>query len=1033
MGMNKKLRKIAAGALAVAMVMGIMLIVASGVKAQPPAPSMYLVPATETFTTSNASVGTLFNVTCWINVNQTSTGWSAALTFDPTILQVVTGAFTGSGESQWLQSSGIPTTSIIAEPPYWNNTDGTVGEPNGFGETAYAPYTATSNTGSLFTIEFNITQAPSAGNTLSTEIQLDPNFSFAFDNLGLEESGFNLGNCSYTFSSGVVQAKNQITFTQTGLDSSASGTVVTVNGTTETFSQLPYSTLVNSGDTLVFSYQSTVLSSTTGKQFQNTGVNVTSPLTVASNETVTGSYETQYQVSFAVSPSAAGTTTPSGTNVNETAGSLPISAEANSGFVFSSWTMTGSITIANASAFSTTATISGPGNITANFVTGVTFVVSFTETGLPSSTSWSVTFNGSPGSSTTSTITFTGIANGGYPYTVGTVTGFSASLSSGTVTVSNANVTVAVNFTAAVTYSVGFNETGLSSGTSWNVTFNGSPGSSTTSTVTFMGVVNGNYSYSIGSVSGFSASPSSGSITVSNANVTVAINFTVTVVTPTFVVNFTETGLPSSTSWSVTFNGSQSSSTTSTITFKAQNGNYSYSVTGPTGFAASPASGSVLVSGTDVNVSIAFASTLTRSSTSIVCSPNPGPVNSPITCTATVTGSSPTGKVTWSTSSSTGSFSPTISTLSKGTCSTTYIDTSSGSVNITASYSGDSNNLPSNDTIILTLTASHDVIVVSVSANASVTQGSELPIDVEVANNGTVPETSVVVNATANGTLIGTPQTLLPLSVGTAAKLTFTWNTTSVPAGTYILTATVTPPPAQTDLSEISKSTTTQVVKPQPTQFYLTVTSAHDSPSPPSGFFNTGKDITESVTSPVSGGTGTQYVCTGWTGSGSVPASGTGTSVTFAITANSTITWTWKTQFEVTIDQQGVGPDFTGTVATVDGLNYTHDALPSILWWDNQSNHSFSFASPLIVNTSKQYTWNSTSGLSTLQNGTLTVIGPGSLTGNYATVSPTSLTSILFKPSFDLAVALALGLIAAALLLMFIGIDARTHSRKKKQ
>jgi hypothetical protein len=135
----------------------------------------------------------------------------------------------------------------------------------------------------------------------------------------------------------------------------------------------------------------------------------------------------------------------------------------------------------------------------------------------------------------------------------------------------------------------------------------------------------------------------------------------------------------------------------------------------------------------------------------------------------------------------------------------------------------------------------------------------------------------------------------------------------------------------------------------------------------------------------------------------------------------------------VTIDQQGVGPDFTGTIATVDGSSYTLDALPSILWWDSQSNHSFSFASPLIVNTSKQYTWNSTSGLSSLQSGTLTVTGPGNLTGNYVVVSIIPPTSILFKPMFDFAAALALGLIAATVLLMFIGIDARTPSRKKKQ
>jgi len=171
------------------------------VKAQPPAPAMWLQPATEAFNISTASVGTLFNVTAWINTTETSTGWSAALTFNALQLRVVMGTFTGSGgtESEWLQSSGVPVTSVLAELPTWNNTAGTIGEPSGFGEAAYAPYVATSNLGSLFIIEFNITQAPAAGSTLSSVIQFDPGYSYGFDSNGIAESGFNLGNCAYSF------------------------------------------------------------------------------------------------------------------------------------------------------------------------------------------------------------------------------------------------------------------------------------------------------------------------------------------------------------------------------------------------------------------------------------------------------------------------------------------------------------------------------------------------------------------------------------------------------------------------------------------------------------------------------------------------------------------------------------------------------------------------------------------------------------------------------------------------------------------
>ena len=447
--MNGKLRRMIAAAIVLVMMVGTLQIIMPRVEAQPPGPSMYLVPSTETFSTNTASVGTLFNVTGWINVTESSTGWSAGLLFNASQLQVVTATFSGTGgtESLWLQDSSIPTTSVLAESAYWNNTLGTVGEPSGFGETAYYPYVATSNVGSLFVIEFNITQAPPPGGSLTSNIQWDPTLSYGFDSNGLEEYGFSFGNCTYTFSSSTVVTPQHITFAQSGLDSSASGTVVTVNGTAETFSQLPYTVSANTGDTLIFSYQTTVSSSISGKQFINTGVNVTSPLTVSATETVTGSYETQYQVSFAVSPSGDGTTSPSGTNVWEDAGSLSISATPNSGFVFSSWTTTGSITVSNPSSASTTANVAGSGTITASFVSGVTYSVTFNESGLTPGTTWSVTFNSLTESSTSNTITFTGVSNGGYSYTVGSVSGFAASPASGSITVSSANVSQTITFT----------------------------------------------------------------------------------------------------------------------------------------------------------------------------------------------------------------------------------------------------------------------------------------------------------------------------------------------------------------------------------------------------------------------------------------------------------------------------------------------------------------------------------------------------------------------------------------------------------
>ncbi len=68
-------------------------------------------------------------------------------------------------------------------------------------------------------------------------------------------------------------------------------------------------------------------------------------------------------------------------------------------------------------------------------------------------------------------------------------------------------------------------ETGLSPGTSWSVSLNGTSNSSTTATIGFR-ETNGTYSYSVATVPGYTASPSSGSITVSGSAVAQTITFT---------------------------------------------------------------------------------------------------------------------------------------------------------------------------------------------------------------------------------------------------------------------------------------------------------------------------------------------------------------------------------------------------------------------------------------------------------------------------------------------------------------------------
>ncbi|MCL5963184.1 MAG: protease pro-enzyme activation domain-containing protein [Candidatus Thermoplasmatota archaeon] len=161
---------------------------------------------------------------------------------------------------------------------------------------------------------------------------------------------------------------------------------------------------------------------------------------------------------------------------------------------------------------------------------------------------------------------------------------------------------------AATTYAVQFVESGLPSGTSFSVTLNGATSSSGSGTVSFS-EVNGSYSFSIGSVSGYTASPSSGTVVVSGSAVSESITFTASSSPPptatTYAVQFVESGLPSGTSFSVTLNGATSSGS-GTVSFSEVNGSYSFSVGSVSGYTASPSSGTVVVSGSAVSESITF-------------------------------------------------------------------------------------------------------------------------------------------------------------------------------------------------------------------------------------------------------------------------------------------------------------------------------------------------------------------------------------------------------------------------------------------
>ncbi len=154
------------------------------------------------------------------------------------------------------------------------------------------------------------------------------------------------------------------------------------------------------------------------------------------------------------------------------------------------------------------------------------FTVTFSEAGLPPGTSWSVTLNGALRSTGATSLQFS-VPNGTYAYQVGDVAGWhETSLSyTGSILVRGSVPTLPTLLFHLVQYPVSIAEQGLPPGTSWNVTLDGTPQSTTTTTITFQ-EANGTYTFSVGAVGGYSASPSSGSVRVSGASANATITFT---------------------------------------------------------------------------------------------------------------------------------------------------------------------------------------------------------------------------------------------------------------------------------------------------------------------------------------------------------------------------------------------------------------------------------------------------------------------------------------------------------------------------
>ncbi len=99
---------------------------------------------------------------------------------------------------------------------------------------------------------------------------------------------------------GTYKVQWEVTFAQSGLSADATGTVVTVDGSPKTFAQLSFSKFVDAGATVSYAYSDPVTSSVAGKRYVLTtpAPSPATGFTVSAAVTVTGTYKTQYQLTF---------------------------------------------------------------------------------------------------------------------------------------------------------------------------------------------------------------------------------------------------------------------------------------------------------------------------------------------------------------------------------------------------------------------------------------------------------------------------------------------------------------------------------------------------------------------------------------------------------------------------------------------------------------------------------------------------------------------------------------------------------------
>ena len=242
------------------------------------------------------------------------------------------------------------------------------------------------------------------------------------------------------------------------------------------------------------------------------------------------------------------------------------------------------------------------------------------ENGLPLSTQWTYTFNGTSYTLTNNSYNYS-LVNGNYALSVSSVNGYNVAYPS-TIVIDNASKIAYVNFSTIPKYTVHIKENGLPLGKSWNFTIKHDSSvivsESLSSDEYNTSLQNGTYYLYAGSESGYHLNIHTSPFTVSGSVITEYVNYSAI---PTYTLYLKESGLSSGTKWIAYVNSVEYSSTNEYINVSGlNNGTYSISIDNVVDYSLGTYPNSFTINGNNEYINVSFTHNLSLYNLKIIAS-----------------------------------------------------------------------------------------------------------------------------------------------------------------------------------------------------------------------------------------------------------------------------------------------------------------------------------------------------------------------------------------------------------------------------